>query len=173
MGANHHTHTHTYWYILKKHNNKVVISMCLRVTAPTRCDRHDRWFQRFVFNFCPDPWGNDPNWLAHAFQVGGLIITTTKCSNFHQKSNQSKPQDFSVALAVQPTSLCRGSFKGLPKNAYGKRSCVWAWCQCASKVYVVNKSLLIWDRNMHKYIKREVDRYVNSSCIIYNIHLQK
>ena len=35
--------------------------LCLRVTAPTRCDRHDRWFQTFfIFTLT---WGNDPIWL--------------------------------------------------------------------------------------------------------------
>ena len=35
--------------------------LCLRVTAPTRCDRHDRWFQIF-FIFTPI-WGRFPFWL--------------------------------------------------------------------------------------------------------------
>ena len=38
--------------------------LCLQVTAPTRCDRHDRWFQ-FFFIFTPHKWGSDPIWRAY------------------------------------------------------------------------------------------------------------
>ncbi len=40
------------------------VKQCLRVTAPTRCVRQDRWFQLCLI-FTPNHGGNDPIWRAY------------------------------------------------------------------------------------------------------------
>ena len=40
-----------------------------------------RWFQ-IVFIFTPDPWGNDPIWLYHIFQIGWNHQPVSICHDF-------------------------------------------------------------------------------------------
>ena len=58
--------------------------LCLRVTAPTRCDRHDRWFQ--IFFIFTHIWGRFPFWLIFSRWAG-----TTNQSRITTENKQHGP----------------------------------------------------------------------------------
>ena len=115
--------------------------LCLRVTAPTRCVRQDRWFQ-ICFIFTPNHGGNDPmiQFDENIFQMSWNHQRDKNrgfCGNISNVKRKVRGWGYSIVGYFQGISDGLGSSMGTElestpldywQNTRRSHGPPWAWC---------------------------------------------